>query len=231
MSECKYFSATFADLHIDMQDLYSLMGYGNNLPSTEISGIIDAMLNELRGCCMPHYGYVCLPVEAMDRDRLSIGGVEIQPGRIITSAVREAEEIAVFVATAGKEFDSWNKMLQQQDDIVHTFIADSLGSVIAEAAVELLVKQIEQDTAVHGLKISNNYSPGYCDWLLVDQKKLFDLLPENFCGIQLTDSCLMLPVKSVSGIIGIGQNVKKRPYGCAICGMTNCVRKMKLEQV
>lgn len=230
MAEPKYFSAAVADLQIDMRDLYSLMGYGNHTPGEEISAMIDDMLHELKGCCTPHYGYVCLPIEAMGKDRLSIGGVEVQPGRIITSAMREAEAIAVFVATAGKEFDSWNKSLQQQDDIVRTFIADSLGSVLAEATVELLVKQVEQDAAAQGLKITNNYSPGYCDWLLVDQKKLFDLLPDDFCGIQLTESCLMLPVKSVSGIIGVGTDAKKKPYGCAICGMTTCVRKMKLQQ-
>ena len=229
MLPSRSFSGTIADLNINRQDLYSLMGYGIHIPSQEISDIIDKMLDELKSCCTPHYGYVCLPLESINKDCFHIGGKEIKPGKIITSAMREAETIAVFVTTVGQKFDQWSKTFREEDNMLYAFIADSLGSVLAEATVDLLVKQLEYDMNRNNLKITNNYSPGYCDWMLVEQKKLFGFLPDKFCGIQLTDSCLMLPVKSVSGIIGIGVNVKKRPYGCEICGMTNCVRKMKLE--
>jgi hypothetical protein len=50
-----------------------------------------------------------------------------------------------------------------------------------------------------------------------DQHDLFSLLPEDFCGIRLTESAMMVPVKSVSGIIGIGPGVERVDYQCKNC--------------
>ena len=57
-----------------------------------------------------------------------------------------------------------------------------------------------------------------------EQRKLFTLLPPAPCGITLTDSCLMLPIKSISGVMAVGSCVEKRPYGCAICGRKDCYK-------
>ena len=76
--------------------------------------------------------------------------------------------------------------------------------------------------AKEGLNITNRYSPGYCGWDVSEQQKLFFLLPENCCGIRLTDSSLMLPIKSVSGVIGVGKTVRKTAYKCAVCDKEDC---------
>jgi hypothetical protein len=78
-----------------------------------------------------------------------------------------------------------------------------------------------------GLHITNRYSPGYCDWDIREQKKLFELLPENFCGISLLDSMLMKPIKSISGFIGIGSNVTFNRYTCNYCKDRNCLYRNK----
>ncbi|MEE9574398.1 MAG: LacI family DNA-binding transcriptional regulator [Candidatus Neomarinimicrobiota bacterium] len=48
------------------------------------------------------------------------------------------------------------------------------------------------------------------------------ILERNFDGIEITDSALITPIKLVSGIIGLGENVKKKAYTCNICTMENC---------
>ena len=217
----------FGDLKIDRQELYLLMGYGNLVPDRPFLDMIDVMLDELSGFCMPEYGYVVLPGKRIDNVNLQIAGTMLQPGKIITSSLREADHFAVFVATVGKEFDRWNRTIQPQDDIVRAYFADSLGSVLAEACVTVMLGKMEHDMAEQDMFVSNSYSPGYCDWMLIEQQKLFSFFPERFCSVTLTDSCLMLPVKSISGIVGIGKDVKKRRYSCEICTMTHCVKKIK----
>lgn len=51
------------------------------------------------------------------------------------------------------------------------------------------------------------------------------MLPDRPCGIELTESSLMYPIKSVSGIIGIGSRVERKPYGCTICRNTACYKR------
>jgi len=67
------------------------------------------------------------------------------------------------------------------------------------------------------------FSPGYCNWSMAEQQKLFSLLPPGFCGIQLSPSSLMHPIKSVSGIIGIGTSCKQKGYQCEWCNDKDCI--------
>ena len=217
----------FSDLKIDRQELFLLMGYGNQAPEKPFMEQIDQMIDELSACCTPEYGYTMHPGKRLDSEHIQIDDTTLQSGKIIASSLREAAHFAVFLATAGKGFDAWYNKIKQDDDMVRTFFADSLGSVIAEATVTVMKDSIERDMAEWGLSVSNSYSPGYCDWLLAEQRKLFAFFPAHFCGVTLTESCLMIPIKSVSGIIGIGQNVKKRLYSCDVCTMTTCVKNRK----
>jgi len=218
---------SFGDLKIDRNELYLLMGYGNQVPDKRYLDLIDRMLDELSHCCTPEFGYVVHSGKWLDKDHLQVSETILKPGKIITASLREADHIAVFVATVGKGFDQWNRKIQQGDDMVSAFFADSLGSVLAEACVAVMKECIERKINELGLFISNCYSPGYCEWSLVEQKKLFSFFPEQFCGVTLTESCLMVPIKSVSGIVGIGKNVKKRLYSCDVCTMTTCVKNRK----
>ncbi|KAB2838638.1 MAG: hypothetical protein F9K45_11080, partial [Melioribacteraceae bacterium] len=91
-----------------------------------------------------------------------------------------------------------------------------------EACANALHEHIKEKMLRNNLKTTNRYSPGYCNWKVNEQHLLFSLLPKNFCGIKLTDSALMLPIKSISGIIGIGEKVKYSEYSCNECNIKDC---------
>ena len=128
------------------------------------------------------------------------------------------------------EFTDYARRCNQEGDYLKGYIADTYGSLIVEKAMDYIQLQLEQQMETEGLHISNRYSPGYCNWDVREQELLFSLLPDNNCHITLTESCLMLPIKSVSGIIGIGKNVKKRAYGCHICHNTTCIYRRIRDQ-
>jgi hypothetical protein len=110
------------------------------------------------------------------------------------------------------------------------YIYDVIGSEIVEATADLMQADLERNMLTKGKKITNRYSPGYCGWNVAEQHNIFKLLPENFCDIKLTPSALMDPVKSVSGIIGIGENVKSNPYSCRMCDMEDCLYRRVREK-
>lgn len=76
--------------------------------------------------------------------------------------------------------------------------------------------------------ITNRFSPGYCHWNVSDQHKLFSLFDEAPRGVTLTDSALMNPVKSISGVIGICENVKYKDYHCRLCKSKDCTYRKVL---
>lgn len=128
----------------------------------------------------------------------------------------------MILGSVGSETDQWITTKREGNDIMEAFIADALGSTIVEAIVNKGKSYLERKMLDFGLKISNSYSPGYCGWNVAEQQMLFSLFPLSFCGVTLTKSSLMIPIKSVSALIGIGKDIEKKPYGCAIC------RKKKL---
>ena len=53
---------------------------------------------------------------------------------------------------------------------------------------------------------------------------------ENPTGIALSESCLMHPIKSVSGVIGIGTTARRRAYGCVICQNKTCIYRRLVQK-
>jgi hypothetical protein len=50
---------------------------------------------------------------------------------------------------------------------------------------------------------------------------------ERPCGVMLTESSLMLPIKSVSGVIGLGPDVRHQDYTCGLCSYADCFRRKR----
>ncbi|WP_418699224.1 vitamin B12 dependent-methionine synthase activation domain-containing protein [Bacteroides sp.] len=230
MDAIKFFDGALDELTPDMQEVYSLMGYGNHIPDEGVLQIIREVLNDLQNRITLRYGYVLVDGEVSGKGQLRLGNSDFSPGLIIAHAMKGADYYALFTVTIGEGFDDYVRKLKQEDDILRVFVADAVGSILAETTVSLLMDTLKREAEKEGMAISNNYSPGYCNWHLSEQTKLFRFFPEGITGIHLTESCLMLPVKSVSGIVAIGKNVKKRAYGCDICNMSSCIKNKKKKE-
>ncbi len=111
----------------------------------------------------------------------------------------------------------------EEGQFLEGYIADLIASTLAEAAAQYVhdhLKEIAEPW--RGMKITNRYSPGYCGWKVDEQQKLFSLFPEGSCGITLSASSLMSPIKSLSGLLGAGPDVSFRDYTCELCSMKDC---------
>lgn len=151
-----------------------------------------------------------------------IGEVRFNVGKIIFPQIKNSEYFALFLCTAGKEISRQIAAVKDSDMLL-AYIYDSIGSEIVERAADIVQEELQNEAVLRRMNITNRYSPGYCRWNVAEQHKLFSFFPYNFCGISLTPSALMNPVKSVSGIIGIGGSVKRNPYNCRICDIENCI--------
>ena len=116
-------------------------------------------------------------------------------------------------------------------DLLKGYVYDVIGSEVVEAAADMMQEELKVEAAARGKNITNRFSPGYCGWDVAEQHKLFSFFRDNFCGITLTGSALMNPIKSVSGLIGIGENVKYAPYQCHLCDDRNCIYRNRKSKV
>lgn len=215
----------FSELGLTPEGVWKSSGNGACIPDDQTKELFMSVWAEVAAVCCPCYGYEIYPNEGVGEREIRLGGKSLRTGAVITRYLTDAREIAVFVATAGREFEALLHRIKASGDIVREFMADMIGSEIAEAAGLILARVLAEEQALRGYAISNSYSPGYCGWHVREQQTLFALLPENPCGITLSESCLMTPIKSISGVIALGPDVEKAPYGCAICGKNDCYKK------
>lgn len=221
----KEFRFDFEDVCPDDKSLACALQVSDMNVFYDLRPVIDSVMCELYGYNGIHGGYTLSYDCEIDlpNHRIICNDTTLETGKRVTSYLKDSTGIAVFICTAGEIFTELSSVFLQKGDAAEAFIVDSVGSLVVENAMDLIHRQIETEMSEVDIHVSNRYSPGYCEWNVSGQKSLFGILGNINCGVSLTESCLMTPVKSVSGIIGLGKNVRKRAYGCNVCGSESCV--------
>jgi len=215
----------FRDLFIDKDRIFQLLGFDLDdapEPFPQIFGTLvrDAdMLASITGGISIQNNIQVLQKEK----KIIVDDVEFNIGSSIVDSLRNATSIAFFVCTAGPGIENKAMKLMSEDKQVEGYMLDMIGSEVVEAAVDKIHKLVGEEMQEIGLGITNRFSPGYCDWGVSEQKKLFNFFPKEFCGIKLHESSLMTPIKSISGIIGIGPDIEIKGYNCQYCELENCI--------
>lgn len=221
---------TFDDLHISMSDIYMQMGYGTTAPDHDIARMVEDMVNDIRTWLRARFVFF-VAYGTIDNEQSTVevctsgSKIRFSCSPIITRQLKGAEACAVFIATAGEEYQQF--IDDCADDILLTFIADAIGSVIAEACGDRMEETLQEQINKLNWNRTNRFSPGYCGWHVREQQLLFPLFGSKTAGVTLTDSSLMMPIKSISGIIGLGPNVKYMQYTCGICTQENCYKRRR----
>ncbi len=223
--QSRNFQYDFNDLKLTVSQIESFMGYREGESQEAVADIISDLLKEAQTICNIRAEYRIFNDIHFSKDpgSVSIEDTIFDIKKIIFGQLKKSDLIAIFLCTAGPEIGKRSKLAVKEGDVLKGYVYDVVGSEIVESAADLMQDELEKELAGSGQKITNRFSPGYCGWDVSEQHKLFSFLPYNFCGIRLTPSALMDPVKSISGLIGIGENVKRKPYTCSFCDMKDCI--------
>lgn len=230
-----YLALTYTALNIektainpDQADLLShLSGNGEELDEHTLS-LCATLLGECLEIMNPQGGFVRMnALSAAGPEEISIQGTSFHTGKTIVKMLKGARQYIFFMATAGPGPEYLARDLIAEGQYLEGYIVDLIASSLAEATAQYLHDHLNELEATSGLKITNRYSPGYCDWKVDEQQKLFRLFPEGSCGITLSESSLMSPIKSVSGVVGAGPEVSFRDYTCELCSMKDCSFRKK----
>jgi len=140
-------------------------------------------------------------VMSIDRevfDRVYRGEGSNEPETPLDEITPEADGFALYAVTVGAAVCREISRLFDEDDFAIGAVLDTATSEGVELAAEAIERQ-------YALELNGSatmaFSPGYCGWHISAQKALFDVLKPDDIGISLTPSCLMEPLKSVSGVV------------------------------
>ena len=156
-------------------------------------------------------------IEDRTDDTVRISGVTFR-SRTLRLNLDQAERVFAFVATCGRELDT---LPVPTGDLLTQYWLDAIKAESLHTAIHHLHSVVESQYA---LGKTGSMSPGSGDisvWSIEQQHQLFSLLedgPEQI-GVRLTESCLMLPNKTVSGVYF---PTEKAIRTCQVCKRENC---------
>ncbi|MCY3410559.1 MAG: hypothetical protein INQ03_02875 [Candidatus Heimdallarchaeota archaeon] len=187
---------------IDRMQLYAYLGRRGKKPSDRVTTQVEQLINLARPYIKAAGEYIIV-----DRDHL--------PPR---SYFENARKVALAICTIGPELPKITDQYLEEGKLSDGVVLDAIGSVAADQVADQINEMINMKANELGLVPSMRYSPGYCDMGVEDQQIIFDRISST--GVTLTSSNMMIPIKSVSFLVNLGENFVNRCKSCEKRG--NC---------
>ena len=147
------------------------------------------------------------------------------------SELHEAQEVMIEVHTIGPALEEKVQALNGSDEMLPGYLLDCAG-VVALGKVNVQAhRMIEQVAAEKGWGVGASLSPGSLrGWPVNRQHELCSMLDLRQIDVLVNDSNLLIPLKSVSSMIGIGPKYSRKKVGsmCHLCNLKDtCWRRKK----
>ena len=158
-----------------------------------------------------------------------------EPSSPVAEILGRAEHLALFVVTLGEGISQALQRCLAAEDFALAYTLDAMASVAADGAADLAERRFDGVLRGRGWATPDGavlrYSPGYCGWDMTGQRGLFAFLRPERIGLSLTESCLMQPLKSVSGVMIAGPRTIHRfppTYDfCSQCEARTCRDRLR----
>ncbi len=180
-------------------DTAALMKRVHVQPDSQDAELLQQLANRALAAANAKVIYKESFIQARTEGTIQIDGVTFT-SRALTANLAHVQRVFPYVATCGHELD---QIAPERDDFLQTFWWDAIKIKVLECALQWFHDHLRQRFL---LKKFSTMNPGSGDvdlWPITQQKELFTLLADvhQQIGVRLTESFLMTPNKSVSGII------------------------------
>ena len=153
-------------------------------------------------------------IEKKGEDTVTINGVTFS-SRVLRINLEKVERVFPYIITIGGDLEN---EASSCGDLMNQYYLETIGDMAIDSGMQYLEKHLKEQ---YGIERLSNMSPGSLeDWPITEQKPLFSLFgEENPAGVNLTDYMLMIPRKSISGILF---PTEVSFFSCQLCQRENC---------
>lgn len=204
---------------INRHDALRYMGFRDD-PDDRTSALIDRCEERLISAAKPRYVWRVFDLERSD-GALRLGGCGFAlDGNSISGHLKDRERAAVIAATLSADTDRFLKKAALEDGLTG-LACDALASAYAEQVVERARAEILE--RMEGYSATWCFAAGYGDFPLETARSLAECVDaRRKIGVGFTDSGMLIPQKTIIGIVGLSEVVPEPARrSCEDCGMND----------
>ncbi len=166
--------------------------------------IIEKMVKLGKDIAIPMGSYSIMKIIEKEKNFIKLEKFEL-PGRRISEVLKNSLYVVLLATTIGHRLEEEVEEMENKGMHTQALILDTVGSTISDQAMDFLHTNIRSEFQRKGFSLTMRFSPGYGDLPLTIQKDLVYYSGGEELGIEVTQSHIMIPRKSVTAIIGLNK--------------------------
>ena len=208
--------------HVDPREAARYLGYRGTQPDSTVEAMIEECIAETEAAAVPRSIHERFPLNFTGDDTFQVASLRLK-SRSLQRNLAGCGEVYLFAATLGIAVDTLIRRASLMDTAKGAVMQAAAAAVI-EAFCDAENDKLRREAEAEGLYLRPRFSPGYGDLSLDCQRDFLYLLKaQKNIGLTVTDSGPMVPIKSVTAIIGISTtNSSCHLQGCEVCPKTDC---------
>ncbi|WP_125114538.1 vitamin B12 dependent-methionine synthase activation domain-containing protein [Agathobaculum sp. Marseille-P7918] len=199
------------------------LGYhGTQQPDEAVQQSLDRCADELQNVVAPKSVFQAFPLTHPVEGTMKLADVFIH-SKNLSRTLKGCTSVYLMAATLGIDVDrliARASAVRMSDAVMYQAIAAAMIEAYCDEVNEVLRQEAERV----GLYCRPRFSPGYGDFRIEHQRDFSRLLntPKKI-GLTVTESCLLVPIKSVTAVIGLSNSPQPcHRKGCEECDKKDC---------
>ena len=212
-------------VRLEEEDVWASLGSRDRIVPSLVDEVARGM-DLSRTLCKPRGLYVRMAVGEVGRKQVSFGDGPLLEGSFVSHCFQGATEAVFTVVTIGPQLEQRVAEMFAQGDSVEAVVLDAVGSALVFNTFTKVAERIFEETTDRGWQTGFCLRPGESYWDITGQREIFKAVQADKIGIDLLESCFMVPQKSQSAAFALGSNLRvnsdpDQSY-CRYCKAARC---------
>lgn len=207
------------DICLTVDDILTGQGIDPARASARLIETAESVIEEAQTLIKPAALHTIVNVTEFEHRTVRFEGGYFE-GSLVAKAMAGADQLDIAVCTIG---DALEKRVEEMmnENPVQAIALDGAG-IAAVGKVSRTVEDIISSEACQlNLDLGMRAQPGQEGWPIEQQRQVFSVLPAEQIGVRLTETCLMIPRKSVSFVVPRGKDLENGASPCDFCSKRN----------
>jgi len=203
------------NFHLTSEDVLRGQGIDPECASKRLVETAEAVIEEAHSLIKPSALYKIVRVIDFEHQKIIFEGGTFE-GSLVARAMAGADHLNIALCTIGSNLETRVEEMMKENPVMAVTL-DGAGIAAIRKVAQAVEDAISVEACNLDLELGMRAQPGQEGWPIEQQREVFSVLPGQEIGVRLTESCLMIPRKSVSFVIPRGKDLNSAVAPCDFC--------------